>query len=65
MDALEQNMFALELIVTARLALDPPETRRQLADFIGREPADCGAVEAAIRRRAVEIIRGADRPDLV
>ncbi|HEY8616030.1 hypothetical protein [Phenylobacterium sp.] len=65
MDANEQQVFALELIVACRLAMDPPETRRQLADFIGREPPECGEVEAAIRRRAVEIIRGADGPDLV
>jgi hypothetical protein len=65
MDPLEQQLFALELIVTSRLAMDPPETRRQLADFIGRSLEDCDDVEAAIRRRAVAIIRGADGPDLV
>jgi hypothetical protein len=65
MDALEQQVFALELIVTARLAMDTPDVRRQLADFIAQTPGDCGAVEAAIRQRAVEIVRGADGPDLV
>jgi len=65
MDALEQHLFALELIVTSRLAMDTPETRRQLASAIADAPADCGPVEAAIRRRALAIVRGADGPDLV
>ncbi|MCR5879418.1 hypothetical protein [Phenylobacterium sp. J367] len=65
MEELEQQMFALELIVSLRLALDPPAVRRQLVEAIGRETADCSEIEAQIRRRALEIIRGAEGPDLV
>lgn len=65
MDELEQQLYALELIVSLRLAMDPPEVRRQLIEAIGAESVDGSAIEAKIRRRAVEIVRSADGPDLV
>lgn len=62
MDALEQQMFALELIISCRLALDPPEVRRQLAEVLGQAPDYADTVELAIRQRAVDIVLSSENP---
>ncbi|WP_334163544.1 hypothetical protein [Phenylobacterium sp.] len=53
----EQYVLALELLVSLRVAQDPPEVRQEIARAIEAGLDTSGAVERAIRERALRILR--------
>lgn len=62
MDPVEQQLFALELIVSLRIALDGPEVRQRLVEAITQFPADAHPTEQAIRRRAADLVLSSGGP---
>ena len=62
MSELEQQVFALELLLSLRLATDDPQTRAWMAEVVTTVPPDVSDVERRIRALRRDVQR--DRQDL-
>lgn len=56
----EQYVLALELLLSLRVAQDPPEVRREIARAVEDGLDSSSDVERAIRERALRILRECD-----
>lgn len=56
----EQYVLALELLLSLRVAQDPPEVRQEIARAVEDGLDSSCSVERAIRERALRILRECD-----